>query len=198
MSFSFVDKHGRPWDLTLDLLIMRRIDASDFTAIWDKEFSILNLDESVIRKLLVDPNFLFAVIWVVVQPQVQTYAAFKDKSLEEQEAEFVSGINGAVINEARNTFMEALGDFFPDQRTVLSALTEQVKKLTVMAGQKTAAEIGPLLDQLLEQEFDQKVAKLRKELLNETPGETSSSSLPQSDIDNLTYGNLESLSNTSR
>lgn len=206
MATTFKDKKGRVWDLSLDLYKAEIVDKSDFKRYWDREFSILVLDEGLVRQLLTNAPFLFAIIWAIVQDQAE--AKFKygqewsarhpispdtppaadcfplspREQAEAAQVEFVSGVNGPTIEAARNAIMEALGDFFPEQRTVLLALAEQMKRMQVKAGQKLT-ETMPLLDKLLDKEFDDKVEKLKRELLGEKPGETSSLSPPTVESD---------------
>jgi hypothetical protein len=171
--------------------IARRIDKSDFKDFHDKEWSVLEPEKEIIGKLLSKPAFLFAVIWAMVQDQAEKkfedYRLLADnrepgdtfpispKDAEAAELEFVSGVNGPTIDAARSAFMEALSDFFPDQRTGLSALLTQYKTMTEKAG-KLMEKSVPLLNELLDQELDQQVEILKerlKEELGKKHGETS-------------------------
>ncbi len=178
MSTIFTDRKGRSWDVALDLLKASRIDKSDFKEYWDKEFSILDLDKLLIQKLLNDPAFLFALIWVVVQDQLPD--SFP-KEQDAAQAEFVSGVNGPTIEAARSAFLEALADFFPDQRTVLSILKDQNTTLHQKAATKLL-ETVPLLNDLLDEEFNERVTALMEELKtrDKTLGVTSMPSLETS------------------
>lgn len=82
MTTTFTDKKGRTWDVALDLLTARRVDASDFSAyIGDRKFSILEPEKPLIHRLISDAPFMFAVIWAMVQEQAankhQVYLAAK-------------------------------------------------------------------------------------------------------------------------
>jgi len=87
------------------------------------------------------------------------------------ELEFVSGINGPTIEAGRTAFLEALGEFFPDLRTVLSFLTENQKMMVSKVGARLE-KTSPLLERLLDEELDKAVAKLQEEL-NAKHGEIS-------------------------
>lgn len=187
MATTFKDKKGREWDLALDLRIARIVDKSDFTEYWDRKFSILTLDPDLIKKLLTDGPFLFAIIWAMVQEQLP--ATFPPES-EAAEAEFVSGVNGPTIEAARTAMIEALGDFFPEQRTALFILRDQVKILGEKASQRLQ-EAVPLLNEMLDEEMDQRVATLREEFrktLAQRNGETSTPSPAISDSAQETSG----------
>lgn len=71
MSFVFTDTRGRKWDITLNLAAARRIDASDFSSLTDKKFSILKPTKDVFQQILTEPSLMFAIIWAVIQPQVK-------------------------------------------------------------------------------------------------------------------------------
>lgn len=193
MATTFKDKKGREWDVALDLRKGYLIDKSDFTAIVeDYKFSILKPDRLLYGKLLTDAPFLFAVIWAMVQEQVAVkWQAYSDaltvwnsehhsgtpfiappdvfpispKEAEAAEAEFVSGVNGPTIESARIAFTEALADFFPEQRTVLSTLTRQVKNLSEKVGKKME-ESEPLLNDLLDEELELGMKQLQDDLRN--------------------------------
>lgn len=86
------------------------------------------------------------------------------KEQEAAELEFVSGVNGPTIEAARNAIIEALADFFPEQRTVLSTLMRQSKKLSEKVGKKME-ESEPLMDSLLDEELDLGIKQLQASLL---------------------------------
>lgn len=201
MATTFTDKKGRTWDVSLDLLIARRIDKSDFSN-YHKKFSILAPERDLLGKLLSDAPFLFAIIWVIVQDQAEAkYQEYKRSKAADctpdadsfpispreptpegsetspAELEFVSGINGPTIEAARNAIIEALGDFFPDQRTVLSALANQMKAMSKTVGDKLEKAL-PTLNTVLEEEMDSKIQDLQQEFRNKiresSSGETSS------------------------
>lgn len=186
MTTTFTDCKGREWDVSLDLRKARFIDKSNFKEYWDKEFSILNLDKLLIQKLLTDASFLFAIIWAMVQDQAeakwQTYDGWTKhqpagsttippggfpvppkEEPEKAELEFVSGINGPVIEAGRQAFMEALGDFFPDQRTGLSILLKGMKTLNQKL-EKKSEELAPLMDSILDEELDERINQMKAQL----------------------------------
>jgi len=187
---AFTDKKGRTWTVDLDLRIARVIDKSDFKQYWDQEFSILSPDSKLLTKLITDAPFLFAVIWAMVQEQAEAkYKSLQDyeaqqrsgsqraycnpptdtfpispkEQPEEAEVEFVSGINGPTIEAARNAIVEAVSDFFPETRTVLSALRSQIKMMGEKAAEKMEKTV-PLLQSIMDEEFELRIEDFRKEL----------------------------------
>jgi hypothetical protein len=180
--FCYTDSKGRIFNLQLDLLKVRQIDASDFTNLYPTKFTLGRFDKGLIGQLLINSPLLFAVLWVVVQEQVHAMFAsgtFPVSPKEDQEAaeqEFVRGVNGAVVDAARTAFLESLADFFRDQQTALSALSRMLESARQKLVEREK-EINPMVDQLMDQELDQRIEVLRK-TLSGTPGTASTPSLP--------------------
>jgi len=172
---TFTDKKGRVWDLELDILTCRRVDASDFKLYYKPDFSIFSLSGDPLKHLVLQSSFTFAVIWAIVQPQaVEMFKAGKfptdpKANHEEAELEFVSGINAKAKMEANTAFLEALGDFFPELKTALSSLERQMRTLSEKIDLK-AREVEPLLDEMLEADMDQGIKEIRSRL-QKTRGE---------------------------
>jgi len=166
---AFTDKKGRNWDVSLTLGGARRIDASDFSEVTSKRFSILRPDKHLLSDILTDTPLLFAIIWALVQPQAQASGV--------DEAEFLDGLDGPSIQAGREAFWEALSDFFPEHATALSTLLSQYQK----AGKRIAAELAAMeteIEAVVSEEVATQTEKLRKELRAMTrsgsPGATSS------------------------
>lgn len=179
---SFTDRKGRVWNVDLDLRIARQIDKSDFSSYYDRPFSILNPESHLLQKLLRDGPFLFAIIWAMVQEQAQdkyaehirlldagvkperTFPVSPIEDPEAAEVEFVSGVNGPTIEAGRAAMVEAIADFFPDLKIALSTIINQSKRLSETVGRKLQ-ETEPMLQELLEQQFNKEVEKVKQELL---------------------------------
>lgn len=155
--FVFKDKHGREWNLALDFAICRRVDSFDKTAVIKEPFSLLAPDRALLHRLLyTDRGALFALIWAIIQPQLSEQGitlGTTDAEIEAAELEFLSGINGPVIEMARRAFSEALGDFFPELLTVLSTWEEQYKMVMDKAAKKME-HMKPMMEEMAETEFN--------------------------------------------
>lgn len=172
--FTFTDKLGREWDVSLDMAGAHRIDNSDFSALSDEEFTFVNPDKRTFMLLLSDSSLLFAMVWAVVQPQVKRNLdidleddtvdlATLTKRKEQAEIEFLSGLNGRAIREGREAFWRAIADFFPEHQTVLLALMRQFD----LTHRKLAEKMGLIEEKLhvkLDHEMDKGLTNLMKEL----------------------------------
>lgn len=192
--YTFKDTKGREWDVTLDLLKARRITASDFSEILGEgkgKLNILHPEAQTFTRILTNPDLLFAVIWAMVRDeQARKYPDFENLNNDAAELEFVSAVRGSTITAAREAFSEALADFFPDLRIVLSTFLKQLKGMDDKVATRIA-KIDPLLDQMIEQEMDQGIERFRQQLLknkSEIPGEPSSPSPLQPGSATLTSG----------
>lgn len=175
--FHFTNSKHQTYNLELDLFKVQQVDKADFSDITSTKFTLANFNKEAISLLLSNTSLLFAVIWVIVQDQVEEQHAAGSvltspkENPEAAQAEFVSGVNGRVIEEARTAFVEALSDFFQDHQNALSMLVRKLQEMRILMGKKIQ-EADPLLNQLMEQELDKGIAQLR-EMLLETPGTPS-------------------------
>jgi hypothetical protein len=175
--FHFQNAKNLTYNLELDLYKVQQVDKADFSAITDEKFTLANFSKETISLLLSNTSLLFAVIWVVVQDQVQEQFAdgltpiSPKENQEAAQEEFVRSINGKVIEDARMAFIEALSDFFQDHQNALSILVGKLTKMKELVAQKMA-EADPLMDQLMERELDKGIAELHR-MLSETPGTQS-------------------------
>jgi len=183
---TFEDKEGRVWDVSLDMAGALRIDASDFSELTDKEFSILRPEGEFFSRVLTDPPIICGMIWAIIQPQVKEKLgidprepADPEKGLESGEDRareaFLQGLDGDSMENARTAFWGAVSDFFPKQRTGLLALIEQWEK----AQEKVAQEVQGMrgeIQEILDQEIEMGLEDLRsglKELSERRNGEKS-------------------------
>jgi len=168
---TFTDAKGAIWDVGLTLASARRVDASDFSEITETKFSILKPDRQLFTTLISDTPLIFAVIWAACQPQAEINLGISPKEDPEgAEAEFLERINGSAVEEGRKAFWGALSDFFPEHRTALLTLTENLDKANRKIGERIRL-MGPELDNLLEKEIDQEMDKLKDKLKEEVESE---------------------------
>lgn len=164
----FIDKKGRAWDVTLTLGGARRIDASDFSEITTKKFSILRPDKDLLSDVLADTPLLFAIVWALVQPQAAAISV--------DEGEFLDGLDGQAIQAGREAFWGAVSDFFPEHGTALSTLLSQYQK----AARRIAAEVAAMeteIEAVVNDEVTLQAERLREELRTiraGSPGATAS------------------------
>lgn len=173
----YTDKKGRTWDLSIDFAVCRRVDAFDKTAVIKESFSLLAPDKTLLHRILyTDRAALFALIWAIVVEQAQElhdkynpdpngYQPFPSpkESPEAAELEFVSGVNGPVIEAARIALSEALGDFFPELRIALSTWATQTAEIQEKVAEKIK-EVNPVVMQMVDEEFDKLIEKMKDRL----------------------------------
>lgn len=191
--YQFTDRKGRTWNVELDLQKAMFVDNSDFTDHYDGKVILSKFDKALIGEVFSNSRLLFAIIWAIVQDQIPPkYALYRQwlndgnksqagkppedsfpidpSDTERAQLEFVAGVNGKVVEAAREAFLESLSDFFQDHQSVLSLLLEKHKTMrTLMVGKLATA--SEQIDRLLEQEMDKGIAELKSML--DQPGTTS-------------------------
>lgn len=162
--FTFVDRKGGVWDVSLTLLSARRVDNSDYKTLTDiGEFSLLLLKpkEKLLTELLRNNGLLMAIVWTIVQPQLT-------KSLVKTEDEFMDAMDGPTIKKAKEAFWRSLADFFQDEQTVLLKMQETY--------QTSLTEVSRLVtertDQMRERVVTQAMAGVDRVLLGKDQSET--------------------------
>lgn len=180
----FKDSKDRTWDLAMNLAAAKRIDASDFTLIYPKKFSILSPHKELFMDILRHDALMCAIVWAIIQPQVkklfiagnwpvdpdpkphngETVEEFETRIAASEEC-FTEALSGPVITQCRETLWRALGDFFPVHQTVLSTLLTRYTNAQQRMNQKLA-EMGPELDALMNDTIDLETDNLRKKLVN--------------------------------
>lgn len=134
-STTFTDTRNHVWDTRLDLDASERIDAADYSIIWDKPFSLLSPTKEVFSRISTDRRLTMAMIYAMLRPTIMAhphYAKLLDAfranpgnyaPIESEEdliqSEFRKAINGKVMNAACNAFWVSLADFFPDQENII-------------------------------------------------------------------------------
>lgn len=178
---TFRDKEGHVWDVSLDLGLVEDIDKADFSIYLPDEI-IPNGEDAPIRRkrtqlillkgertditlIMSDTALLFAVIWVVVQEQLAGHGIVSSEQADEdtRQRQFVRLMNGTAAEEAREAFMESLGDFFPAARTALLKLWSMMKTSTDRMNSRLN-NIDQEAMQVLDKKLDQAMERFRAEL----------------------------------
>jgi len=165
--FTFTDRLGGRWDCSLTLAGARRIDNSDFSAVSDKEFSILQPDREFFARVLGDSNLLCAIVWAVVYPQAEDQLGIDPtKEPEQAEAAFVERIDGPTLQNIKQAFVEALADFFQEQKTALSKLL-QVQATMIRRVNEEVEAAMPEIEAEMEATIKRSCKELRSEIRRE-------------------------------
>ena len=113
----FVDRHGRVWIVDIDNTTLRRVKTLSDVRLLDA------VDGDLIPQMTQDFLLLGEVLFAACKPQA-------DKDSVNQEA-FESGLSGDCLTEARNSLVEALLDFLPeDQRRLLAKAVTHQREVT--------------------------------------------------------------------
>ena len=169
----FIDRKGRQWDVSLDLMVAAKVDKSDFSSIIGNEpFSILKPDKPLFHRLFIaDAPLLFAILWAIVENQAQEKFANAAKTFpispkddpDGAQREFLSGVNGPVIEAARKAFGESVSDFFPELRTVLSTWMAQAENIRTKVAAKMSV-VGPMLDEMVDEEIEEAMKRVKDKI----------------------------------
>lgn len=157
---SFKDKKGRTWSLDLTFGDVRRVKKQ--TGI-----DLLHIDTgAMLANLAEDPLKLLEMIESIVEP-------------EDIEG-FESAIDGQVISEACDAFVESLIVFFrtcrPNASRAMGALWEKLKKIQQKAGEMTEEKLsGADLDELIDQEMEKASQEIDEQLQKLTSGDSRTS-----------------------
>lgn len=175
----FRDKKGRIWDVAINLLTARRVDNSDYSALSPKKVSLVVPDKDLIQLLTSNVNLLMAVIWTLVQDQVEKLTGVDPKKdVELAELEFLSAMDGKTIKSAKAAFWGAAADFFPDQATLLQSIREQEDRLREKLNRELE-DILPEMEALAQTELTSEVQSIRQKI--KEYGERSKESSPSLD-----------------
>lgn len=189
--YTYTDRKGRTWNVELDLQKAMFVDNSDFTDHYDGKVILSKFDKALIGEVFTNSRLLFGIIWAIVQDQAKakwkSYSAWLNDhqpdtkpppdsfpadpaDTEKAQLEFVSGVNGKVVEAARQAFLESLSDFFQDHQNALLLLLEKHKTMRTLMVEKLGTA-SDQIDKLLEQEMDKGLAELKSML--DQPGTTS-------------------------
>ncbi|MGW8178344.1 MAG: hypothetical protein ACWGQW_06200 [bacterium] len=172
------DRLGRTWDLTITVAAARRIDRTDFSIVTNKRISIMvdnNQLQDVFQELLTNLNLTLAFIFRIIEPQLKDKIGSDPKYVadalmgdgrEEIEEAFMEGFDGNTISVAKQVLWEALMDFFPEQRTILSTAWRSYHD-GLQKVMKRVEAMSPELQEKLDQMLTTKLDNLREESLTE-------------------------------
>lgn len=161
---TFKDRNGKTWDATLTLAGAKRIDASDFSEVTKKEFSILDPGSTFFEDVLKTPAVLWAMLFAVVKPQVKKNLGIDpDEEPIKAEVMFCEGLLGESMDNARDAFWAAIADFFPASKTALLALIRLTKKANARVG-KNLRTMEPKMDELMDLSIDKETKKVEEKL----------------------------------
>lgn len=176
----FIDRNQKSWDVKFTLGTAMLVDRSDFTALTDQKIILSRFDQDAIQIIVTDTAVLFAVIGIIVRGQCKENFEFEITNEEQEDSfqkKFVDSIDGSCIETARQAFVEALSDFFPAAKTVLSTFLKNVDRQRERVSSRLEKEVLPMMDQMMDNLLDEEMQKL-KDKLREKVKETSSPSLP--------------------
>lgn len=163
--FKFQDCNGHEWDLKITVGTALTIDRSDYTTVTKMtDWTFLNPNREFLQEIFTNTPFAIALVWTIIQPQVQRLQPLGESATQDElENWFIDQLDGDSLELAKKTLYRSIADFFPGQRTVLSSLIskmERAQKLMEMEYQKA----DPLLDKLMEEEVQQRMAEARSSL----------------------------------
>lgn len=161
---TFTDTKGRTWDVSLTMGAARRVERSDFSEITDRKVSILKIDRDLFMSLLSDGPLAMAVVWAIIQPQVQE--VLMELPEDQREEEFLDALDGPAVEAAREALWGALIGFFPEHRTALSTCRTKWKKAVDRVG-RSLEELDPDLQKMIDEELDLHLADLKIEVQKE-------------------------------
>lgn len=165
--YSFKDKNGEEWDLTMTLGAAERIDSADLTKFYKEPHSILDMqDKSFLGTLLSDIRLMFAVIWCVISPEYHKRHPELNNDDEAAQQKFADAVDRRTTVDGREAFIASLSDFSQGETTAFSLLIEGDRKIREIA----AIEVETLRPELmvqLEQTTRQRLADLKVQLTTE-------------------------------
>lgn len=179
-STKFNDSAGNQWDCKINLGKALLVDRSDFKQYTSEKLVLSRFDRPSIELMLLDQSVMFAVIGVLVRDQAKDRLKIDpDLSPEAEEKfqqAFASNIDGSTIQPAQLAFVEALQDFFPAARTVLSEFLTKIELYRSKIHSRLTEKIYPLLDRRVDDLIQAEIDNLEKSL-----NVTSSPLPPQSE-----------------
>jgi hypothetical protein len=181
--FTFTDKYGVEWDLSLDLASAKRIDNTDFSEVTEIKFAFLNPEREFFAELFQNVSFAAAMAFVIVQDQLDKLLPRVQEDIDGEpnrevlELYFIKGLSGQALRDLHRTLLRAVGDFFPGQQTVLSIFQTKLEKIETRLQAEMEA-LAPEMDRKLDEEMENRSAGATQELSNKLKqplGEMSSS-----------------------
>jgi len=111
---TFTDRHGTVWDTTLTLVGAKRIDASDYSELYDGEVNMVEPSQELLQDLLVNRPLVAALVYTICKKQAD--------ELELDQEGFIDRLDGTALEAACTALWSTLADFFPQAKTALSEL----------------------------------------------------------------------------
>lgn len=155
-AFTFTDRRGRSWDLSLTLASMRRVGCSDFTEVSDQEVLLIQPTKELIAALGSQAPLLAAVVWAIVKPQAD--------SAQVDEDSFIDGLDGRALEAMKEAFWLAMADFFQDRGTGFSNLIALQKRAVARARlvmEERNLEIEAKVDELVDRAMTNLTREIR-------------------------------------
>jgi hypothetical protein len=160
----FTDTAGRRWALVVTIPAARRVQEAV------PGVNLLDIyDAKLWERLYVDPQTLVAVLYALLDPQIQR--------LDLSPEAFAEGLAGDVLDAAADALTQAIIDFFPNrQRPALQKAREttlaQIERMTAATVRVTES---PEMQRMLKATIDDAEKKARATL---APSGTPFSTLP--------------------
>lgn len=156
---TFQDKTGTTWDLSITLGKAMKIDNSTFEFLPDDaDFCFLQPDDNDIALLIGNKQLQQNIAFILCLDQLEKNG-ISSQETEERFYEWGNRLNGPVLAEMYEALGVAFTDFFPDQKTILSAAYRQQKKMIKKAAkrfEKIEKEFEEKADQMVDKIVDQK------------------------------------------
>lgn len=175
--FVFADARGHEWDVRITLFEAEAVERADFTVLYKGPVSLLAPSNQLLTDVQLRPSLMAAVIWAIVQPQLEAGGVIDDARQEYPDEQweglspvdrdeaiqqaFIRRFDGATVNRARKALWGALADFFPDAKNAL------LKLASTIDGTRTRAlarleEMTPRLEAQLEKEVDDLLTRVEE------------------------------------
>ena len=152
--FTFKNKDGIEFDVTITLGAVNRVDASDFSEVFGGETCLAEPSQQFLVALTTKSSVIAAVVWAVIQPQA--------KSLGISEEQFVESIDRTALQAMKEAFWGSLCDFFPDLASGLSQMIQaldrgrqQIKTLIEREAETVNEMVGTMVSRGVESAFEQ-------------------------------------------
>ena len=170
---------GTEYDLSLNFLIVREVDKSDYSAITDTPPRIMKLAESDLKALYYDLATLaamaFAIVWHKRRLNDPT-ADVSDATYQQMETAFLTNIDGTNSETLRSALWQALSAFLP----LLAGDLLRIQENDLFARQELAShqgEINQFNRDNIQRAIQREIQREFNRVSNNQPGELSSDSL---------------------
>ena len=144
--------------------------------------SFLEADGELLSRILKNPSLAAAVAWAVCHVQAGQFDGFPDpaKDPEAAELEFLDGLDGDALQRLQTALWEALEDFFPRLRTVLSEARKHQQRLDRLIEEKSREAMGHLdrTYQVMQERFDRTIRWEIQQVIQEAEEQIEQESEP--------------------